>query len=49
MTTVRDYNDQFYVVYTKGAPEFLIDLCTKIEDNTSGSGEPAQELSDSEK
>lgn len=24
MTTVRVYNDQYYCIYTKGAPEYLI-------------------------
>lgn len=37
MTTVHDFDESSYLVITKGAPDILIKICSKYEDETGGS------------
>ncbi len=37
MTTVHDFDESSYLVITKGAPDILLKICSKYEDETGGS------------
>lgn len=39
MTTIRVLDDNNYIVYTKGAPEYLLNQCTTIESNSNQQGQ----------